>query len=361
MNVHPKDAGFRMPGEFEPHQGCWMLWPERGDIWRFGAGPAQMAFASVAAAISRFESVSVGVSENQYTNARRLLSHQIRVVVLSSDDAWMRDVGPTFVVNDRTGEVRGIDWRFNAWGGIEEGLYFPWDQDEQVARKVLEIEGMDRYTAPLVMEGGAIHVDGQGTLLTTESCLLNSNRNPTLSKRQIEDHLKSFLGVDRVIWIPKGVHLDETDGHVDNLCCFIRPGVVALSWTDDVNDPQRKNAEAALDILARTKDARGRSLVIHRIHQPDPLFITDTESSGIECSQNVKPRKSGDRLTGSYINFYLANHGIVMPLFDDPHDAPARRTLQFLFPEREVVGLQTREILLGGGNIHCITQQVPMR
>ncbi len=360
LNSLPRDDGFRMPGEFEPHQGCWMLWPEREDTWRRNAGPAQESFAAVAAAISRFEPVSVGVSGHQLGNARRQLPDHVRVMEISSDDAWMRDVGPTFVVNDRTRVVRGIDWQFNAWGGLEKGLYFPWDEDERVAGKVLEVESRDRYRAPFIMEGGAIHVDGEGTLITTESCLLNANRNPQLSKRQIEDYLESFLNVDKTIWLPQGVYLDETDGHVDNLCCFIRPGVVALTWTDDVNDPQQKISEEAFALLSRAKDARGRSLVIHKIHQPGPLFMTAAESAGLDSSDNARPRKSGDRLAGSYINFYMANGGVVMPIFGDPHDAAARQSLQALFPEREVVGVPAREILLGGGNIHCITQQIPL-
>jgi agmatine deiminase len=348
-----------MPAEFEPHQGCWMLWPERGDTWRLGAKPAQEAFAAVAAAISRFEPVTVGVSDRQFDNARHMLPDRIRVVELASNDAWMRDVGPTVIVNRRSRKLRGIDWRFNAWGGLEKGLYFPWDQDDRVARKVLEVEQIDRYRAPLIMEGGAIHVDGEGTLITTESCLLNTNRNPHLSRQQIEAFLKSFLNLEKIIWIPQGVHLDETDGHVDNLCCFTKPGEVALTWTDEADDPQKKISEAALAVLSRSRDAQGRKLSVHKIHQPGPLYMTEAESKGLDSSDGAKPRKPGDRLAGSYINFYMANGGIVMPLFDDPHDAAARQTLQTLFPDRAVVGVRSREILLGGGNIHCITQQVP--
>ncbi|MFO7687277.1 MAG: agmatine deiminase [Desulfobacterales bacterium] len=359
LNSHPRNDGFRMPGEFEPHQGCWMLWPERGDTWRLSAGPAQASFAAVAAAISRFEPVTVGVSARRHENARRLLPDHVQTAEIDSDDAWMRDVGPTFVINDDTRKIRGIDWRFNAWGGREKGLYYPWDRDEQVARKVLELERMRRYRAPFILEGGAIHVDGQGTLITTESCLLNINRNPSLSKEQLEAYLKSFLNVDKIIWIPEGVYLDETDGHVDNLCCFVKPGVVALTWTDDPEDPQRKISEQAFDILSRATDARERSLSVHKIHQPGPLFMTDAESRGLDTCQNARPRKAGDRLAGSYINFYMSNGGIVMPLFGDVQDAEAQQALQALFPDRAVIGVQAREILLGGGCIHCITQQVP--
>ncbi len=347
-----------MPGEFESHRGCWMLWPERGDTWRMGAKPAQASFAKVAKAIAGFEPVSVGVSHGQWENARRLLPDKVRVVEISSNDAWMRDVGPTFV-KDAKGDLRGIDWMFNAWGGTQEGLYFPWDKDSLVARKVLEIEGVDRYRAPLIMEGGSFHVDGEGTLITTEECLLNTNRNPHLSREEIEDNLKAYLGVEKIVWIGKGVHEDETNGHVDNLCCFTKPGEVLLTWTDDEVDPQYAISRAALEALESQTDARGRSFVVHKLHQPGPLYIGEDECRGLDASETAKPRLAGDRMAASYVNFYIADGGIVMPLFDDPMDSPAMDLLARLFPGRRVVGVPGREILLGGGNIHCITQQIP--
>ncbi len=343
-----------MPGEFEPHAGCWMLWPERPDNWRLGAKPAQKAFVNVATAIAQFEPVTMGVSRGQFLNARHLLPDHVRVVEMSYNDSWMRDCGPTFVVNDK-GLVRGIDWDFNAWGG----LYFPWDQDALVARKVLEIERIDRYKANMVLEGGSIHVDGEGTLLTTEECLLNPNRNPNLTRAEIEQVLQEYLNVKKVLWLGKGVYLDETSGHVDNLCCFVRPGVVALTWTDDTSDPQYEISLDAYERLKSATDAQGRELEVHKIHQPNPIYITEEESAGIDAVEGTLPRKPGDRMAGSYINFYIANGGVVMPTFDDPHDQAALETLHKLFPERKVVGVRAREILLGGGNIHCITQQQP--
>ena len=200
----PQRHGYRMPAEFEPHSGCWMIWPERPDNWRLGAKPAQAAFTVVASAIAASDRVTMAVSSAQFVNARRRLPSRIRVVEVSTNDAWMRDVGPTFVVNDRGG-LRGVDWTFNSWGGLSGGLYFPWDLDDAVARKVLEIEGCDRYRAPFVLEGGAIHVDGQGTCITTEECLLNPNRNPSLKREDIESRLRTYLGVETVIWLGRGV------------------------------------------------------------------------------------------------------------------------------------------------------------
>jgi agmatine deiminase len=359
LDTNPRRDGYRMPGEFEPHAGCWMLWPERPDNWRLGGKPAQHAFVELATAIAGSEPVTVGVSVAQYANARRLLPAGIRVVELSSNDAWMRDVGPTFVVNDRGG-LRGIDWQFNAWGGLAGGLYFPWDKDDAVAQKVLEIEGCDRYRAPFVLEGGAIHVDGQGTLITTEECLLNPNRNPHLDRDAIEALLKRYLGVEVIVWLGKGVHLDETDGHVDNLCAYVRPGEVVLSWTNDRNDPQYDISRDACDRLMAARDARGRRFKVHKLTQPGPLYMTPEEAAGIDAAAGTKAREGGGRLAGSYVNFYIGTRRVIVPLLDSRRDGAALRKLQELFPKREVVGVPGREILLGGGNIHCVTQQVPL-
>jgi agmatine deiminase len=323
------------------------------------AKPAQAAFAEVAEAISSFEPVTVGVSRYQCENARAGLPESVRVVEIASDDAWMRDVGPTFVTDDR-GTIRGVDWRFNAWGGLESGLYHPWTRDSLVARKVLEIEGVDRYLAPLIMEGGSFHVDGQGTLITTEECLLNANRNPRMTREQIDACLRNYLNVQKIVWLERGVYLDETDGHVDNLCCFVKPGEILLTWTDDPHDPQYTISKRAFDILYKEKDARGRPFTVYKIHQPNPMVRLSTDCEDLDTNASAKPRSAGDRLAASYVNFYIANKGIVMPIFDDPHDKAAIDQLSQLFPDRTIVGVRSREILLGGGNIHCITQQVPL-
>ena len=354
----PHSDGFRMPGEFEPHAGTWMLWPERPDNWRLGGKPAQKAFVNVAEAVAHFEPLTMGACHAQFQNARNLLPPHVRVVELSSNDSWMRDCGPTFVVDDRGG-VRVVDWDFNAWGGLAGGLYFPWDKDDVVAQKVAEIEGVDRYKAPLVLEGGSIHVDGEGTLITTEECLLNRNRNPQLSRAEIEDYLREYVSVDLIVWLRRGVYLDETDGHVDNLMAFVRPGVVVLTWTDDKSDPQYEPSAEAYERLAAATDARGRRFEIHKIHQPGPLYITEEESQGVDAVEGTLPRRPGDRLSASYANFFICNGAVILPVFDDPHDAPAAETLQTLFHDRKVVPVPAREILLGGGNVHCITQQQP--
>jgi len=335
-----------------------MLWPERHDNWRSGALPAQKAFTEVASAIARFEPVTMGVSPGQFEFARAQLPSSIRVVEITHDDSWMRDVGPTFVAN-RKGVKRGVDWRFNAWGGLNGGLYFPWDQDDLVAQKVLEIEGCDRYRAPLVNEGGAIHVDGQGTALVTEQVLLNPNRNPDRDRDQVEQQLMAYLGVDTVIWLGAGVVDDETGGHIDNLACFAKPGVVLLTWTDDRSDPQYAVSRDALERLAAARDARGRRLEVIKLPMPGPLRYSAEETRGVQVREVVRSRLAGMRLAASYVNFYIANRALIMPLLDPRTDKAAAARLKRAFPGRKVVGVQAREILLGGGNIHCITQQVP--
>jgi agmatine deiminase len=348
-----------MPGEFTPHAGCWMLWPQRPDNWRQEAKPAQKAFAAVAAAIASAEPLSMGVSADHFSRARNLLPPEVKLVEIASDDAWVRDSGPTFVT--RSGApLRAVHWEFNAWGGHHDGLYTPWEQDRLVAARIAEVAGVDLYKSDFVMEGGSFHVDGRGTLMTTAECLLSPGRNPSFSKAEIEAHLSDYLGVQKIIWIPRGVFLDETNGHIDNLACFIRPGVVALTWTDDRADPQYERSAEAFELLSTTTDAQGRRLEVHKIHQPDPLSMTADEAAGLATPIGAKPRHGGDRLAASYVNFYIGNGVVVMPAFDCAQDEPAARQLAALFPDRRIIPVPSREILLGGGNIHCITQQQPV-
>ena len=356
----PRRDGYAMPPEWARHDGCWTIWPERADNWRDEARPAQAAFTVVAEAIARFEPVTMVVSPRMTEHARNALNPKIRVVTIQTDDAWIRDVGSTFVT-DGKGGLRGVDWVFNAWGGLNGGLYHPWQQDDAVAAKICDEVTVDRYRTDFVLEGGSIHVDGAGTCLTTRQCLLNPNRNPNATQSQTEARLRDYLGVEKVIWLDDGVYLDETDGHIDNLACFIRPAEILLTWTDDESDPQYPISRAAYEVLSQATDARGERLTIHKIHQPNPLTITAHEAAGVVSQKGTQPRPTGERMAASYVNFYIANGGIVAPIFDDPHDAAALETLRRVFPARQVIGVPGREILLGGGNIHCITQQQPAR
>ncbi len=359
INSTPKQDGFRMPGEFEPHQGGYIIWPERPDNWRLGGKPSQNVFLEVIKRMAKYEDVTVCVNDVQYSNVLGLVPNNVRVVEMSNNDSWIRDCGVTFVVNDK-GEMRGVDWSFNAWGGLVDGLYFPWDKDDKVASKMCELEKVKRYRLDdFVLEGGSIHVDGEGTLLVTEECLLSPGRNPDLSKEDIEKVLSEHLNISKVLWIPKGIYNDETNGHVDNICNFVKPGVVVLAWTDDVNDPQYAISKAAYDYLSNETDAKGRKLEIHKLLLPKPILITKEESLGVDAVDGTLPRNEGDRLAASYVNYYTTNNAIILPVFNDPHDQLAVEKLKELYPGYTIETVYAREILLGGGNIHCITQQVP--
>lgn len=332
----PSEAGFYMPAEWTEHSRCWMEWPCRAELWGDHLDAARDAYAQVAKAVSDFEPVTMIANPESVAEVSLRCGSGIGTMPLPHDDSWMRDNGPTFVV-DGEGAVAGVDWKFNGWGKYE-----PYDKDAEVARLVLERLKMRRFEAPFVLEGGAIHVDGEGTLLTTEQCLLNPNRNPDLTRKDIERLLASYLGIQTVIWLGEGLQDDDTDGHVDQLACFIKPGAVLALTSSDPQDGNYKALQDNLERLRTATDAKGRELEIIEIEQP-------------------KARKTdkGRRLACSYINFYIANGGIVMPSFEDSRDDAAYDIIVKCFPDRNVVQIPALEIVYGGGGIHCITQQQP--
>jgi len=285
---------------------------------------------------------------------------------MSQDDSWFRDQAPLFVVHKKTkGVVAAVCFEFNAWGEV---CYESWENDKLISKKIASIERVPCAFPKMILEGGSIHVDGEGTLITTTECLLEPNRvnkkkrNPDLSKNQIEARLKKYLGVEKILWIPRGVHGDDdTNGHVDNMACFLRPGVVALHWTDDRDDPQYERSAEALKMLSSSTDARGRKIKVVKVHAPRKLLRTKEECLGLApVSDGTIGREEGELLPGSYINFYMANGAIILPQFGDiERDRMAVETLSEAMPERTIVPVMSREILCGGGNIHCITQQQP--
>lgn len=334
----PAADGFFMPPEWGPHSRCWMAWPCREATWpgEEGLDAARTAYVEVARAIARFEPVVMICDPDDVAEASLACGPGIKITPFPISDSWIRDTGPSFVI-DGKGGLAGVHWRFNAWGGN----YSNWAADSEVGRLILEHANVPRYAAPLIMEGGAFHVDGEGTLLTTEQCLLNPNRNPGMSRDEIEAHLKAHLGVRTVIWLGEGYQDDETDGHVDEIATFVRPGVVLALTTDDPGDANFKAFQDNLDRLKRSRDAAGRELEVIPVRQP------------------ARRDGNGVRLTLSYTNLYIANGGVVMPEFEDPADEEAFRTLRRAFPDREVVRVPALDIVHGGGGIHCITQQQP--
>ena len=262
-------------------------------------------------------------------------------------------------MKNEEGEVRGVDWGFNAWGGLQDGLYFPWDKDNRMARKLCDLLDVDVYDRrDFILEGGSIHVDGEGTCMVTEACLLSEGRNPELTREQIEAVLCAYLNVSKILWLPCGIYQDETNEHVDNICAFVKPGEVVLAWTEDRDDVQYEMSKACLSYLEKAVDAKGRRIKVHKLPLPKPVTVTAEECAGLDACWDAPTRTPGERLAASYVNFYISNENIVMPGFGDPADEQAKEILQALFPEREVVQIYARDILIGGGNIHCITQQV---
>lgn len=356
----PAEDGFRMPGEFEPHEGCIMIWPCRPGSWGYDASRARRAFAQVAEAIADSEQVIMLTEKEGLPSAQRMLSSRILVVPMESDDAWARDTGPTFLVNGQ-GDVAGVDWQFNAWGGSYDGLYQSWGKDQELAERFCQRFGYPLYDARhFVLEGGSIHSDGDGTLLVTEACLLSPGRNPEMTKEEIEGQLKDYLGAEKVIWLPSGIYQDETNEHVDNVCAFARPGEVLLAWTEDREDPQYEMSRRNYEILAAETDHKGRRFLIHKLPVPrKPVRLTENEASALIAEPGEDKRVPGERMAASYVNFYLSNGGVILPQFGDENDRTARELLGSCFPDRRLVPVYARDIIIGGGNIHCITQQIP--
>jgi agmatine deiminase len=370
----PAEDGFHMPAEFEPHEGTILIWPVRSGSWQFGGRYVKETFLQIAVEIAKGERVflcaghsnmeemkTAAASFWEANQTEKEIRKNISFLEISSDDSWARDIGPTILV-DQNGERRGINWAFNAWGGTYNGLYQNWEQDNAFALKFLEKQKMDVYDASdFVMEGGAIHVDGEGTAVVTKTCLLSPGRNPHLTKEEIEKRLKEMLQVTKVIWLPCGIFQDETDEHVDNMFAFTSPGEAVLAWTDQQDDPQYEMSRKALAVLNSETDARGRKIKVHKLPVPQKsVCIEEDDLAGLIAEPGEDVRTIGERLAASYVNFYIANSCVLVPAFGDLHDAEAATLLSRLFPDRNIVQIPARKILVGGGNIHCITQQIPI-
>jgi agmatine deiminase len=333
---HPRKNGFYMPAEWTAHSCCWMAWPCREGVWA-NAEATRRAYANVANTIARFEPVKMLVPIQKLESAGSLLDDRVEIIELPIDDSWTRDSGPNFLVNP-VGELAGSTWEFNAWGG----KYEPFDQDALMGSRILELAGAVEYASPLIAEGGGITVDGEGTVITTESCFLNKNRNPGWTRAEIEAELCRTLGAEKVIWIPGDPEEKETDGHIDGIAAFIEPGRVLVEINPDKTDPHYPVGERNTEALRNQTDAKGRNLQLEFIHEG--IYHPEVWNGG--CS--------------SYINAYLANGAVIVPGYHYDRDAAAVETYGRLYPDREVVQVQINDIAVGGGGIHCITQQQPV-
>ncbi|MFV0343200.1 MAG: agmatine/peptidylarginine deiminase [Anaerocolumna sp.] len=334
------DNIFYMPAEWEEHERTLIEWPVKESlVWEDNYEEVMLGYKEVAKAISEFEEITIIANENEDSPILKDCKDFASIIKIPHNDAWCRDNGPTFVWNKEK-ELKGINWIFNAWGE----KYKPYDLDDKVAGKVLEHYHVPVIDSSLVLEGGSIHVDGEGTMLTTMECLLNKNRNPHLTKEEIAWEVKKKLGVDEIIWLNKGLHGDETDGHVDNIACFAKPGVVLIQTCKDKKDPNYEITRENLAILENTVDAKGRKLEIIEIPQPPVRYY------------------KGERLTLSYLNFYFVNKGIILPVFCEDAmetDQLAKDMIQKVFPDRKITEVDGMKLIKEGGNVHCITQQMP--
>ena len=328
----PREDGFSMPAEWEPHEACLMEWPTitRRELWGERFDEAKHDYAAVANAIAAFEPVVMVSDPDQEAEARSLCGEGVEILPLPIDDSWMRDNGPIFV-RDRDGQVALVHFGFNSWGE----KFAPWDRDAEIPRLIASHLGMRRYQTPMVLEGGSFFVDGEGTLLTTEQCLLNRNRNPSMSREQIEEVLRDYLGVETIVWLGLGHSTDrDTDGHIDGILMYLEPASVALLAPEDPADPDHASGRENLERLERARDARGRTFEVTPF-QTDPPGVVP------------------------YLNVYLANGGAIVPVADRPEDQQALEQIGKLFPDREVVPVPGNVLTFGGGGPHCITQQQP--
>lgn len=331
-----------MPGEFEPHARTVLCWPSRRDLYGALFGAAEDAHAEVARAIARFEPVTVIANPGEAAaRAREMVSgahaHTIEVVELPIDDSWFRDSGPTYVVDD-SGLV-AVDWQFNAWGG----KFHPYDADAAVAGAWARHAGHPSRSVPLVFEGGSITVDGAGTLVTTEQCLMHPNRNPSMTRSDIEQVLCRELGVSTIVWLPHGLALDDdTDGHVDNLAAFARPGRLLMQGCDDPTEDDWLRCHVNIRCAEGALDARGEAISV------------------VEVPVLPFAEVLGRRVVVPYLNYLVGNGHVLVPVCGHPADDDMLAIIAAEHPGREVIGLAVGEVLAyGGGGIHCITQQIP--
>jgi agmatine deiminase len=337
--MRPADLGYTMPAEWALHAGCWMAWPNRTDLWRGYIEGARDDHARVAQAIARFEPMTMIANPAHAADAARRCGPTVKVVAMPLDDSWLRDSAPTFLVHP-SGERAAAAFTFNAWGN----KYQPHDKDATLGVRIAELAGVPAYRSPLVVEGGSFLSDGEGTLITAETCVLNANRNPTLSKADAEAELRAMLGVEKVIWLPGDITDTETDGHVDGYIAYVRPGTLLLEGVADPADPRYPLMAENRKVLERETDARGRRFEL--------IPIAEAPRSAVPQGETGFCR--------SYVNFYIANGAIIVPAYGIAEDAEVFETVRRAYPGREVVPVPLRDLFRGGGGIHCITQQEPV-
>ena len=346
---YPKDQGFIMPAEWERHEGTWLAWPEDAVTFPKRLSKVRAQYLRIIELLTEGETVHLAVKNRKTQEGIResLKDRGVRLGgvhfhIWDYADVWFRDYGPTFVVNRQRDETAIVQWQFNAWGGKYESLL----KDGGVPYFISERLGLPLFRPGVVMEGGAIDVDGQGTLLSTEQCLLNPNRNPGLAKKAMEQFLRNYTGVSKIIWLKGGIAGDDTDGHIDNLARFVRPGTVVCAYEEDLRDENHSALKANYDVLRRSRDQHGKLLEVIKLPMPAARYDL------------IRGEKR--RLPGSYVNFYIGNTVVLVPAFGGSTDALALRIIQGLFPDRKALAIDCSDLVYGSGTLHCISQQQPV-
>ena len=346
--------------EYVTHKGTIALYPVRNDIWRENARHMQKYMCSLVETISKFEPVYFFCKEPYAESLENQFKQNINVIIIRAeyDDIWARDISPTFIrVHNK---VECIDWKFNAWGGRKEGSYSPWDNDDAFASVVAGVLGLKSNRASLVVEGGGIITDGDGTVFTTQSVLLNRNRNPFKAKEAVQEYLKKTIGASRVVWLKQGLASDETNGHIDNVLACISSNEICLAWTDDKSNPNYARVRRIEDDLKGLKNLSGMPYTVYRIPLPSQQYMTEEESNGLCKNSNSLDRRVGDLLPASYLNFYMINGAVLIPSFGCDTDETALNCFKEIFSNRQIIQIYSREPILGGGGIHCLLHEVPM-
>lgn len=348
MTTTPLQQGYHMPAEWEPHEATWLSWPHKEASWPGAFEPVPEVFATLTRHLAESELVRINVADEEFAaRVRELLRRSgvdldaVRFHLNPTNDAWCRDHGPNYVVRDRDGRrERAInDWGYNAWGG----KYPPFDLDDIVPTRIATDAGEPLFTPGIVMEGGSIEVNGRGTLMTTEACLLNPNRNPHLDRAGIEGYLRDYLGVRHILWLGDGIVGDDTDGHIDDLTRFVAADTIVTAVEEDPADENYAPLRENLTRLRAMVDQDGQPFRIVELPMPGPVIFDD------------------QRLPASYANFYIANRTVLVPTYRHAHDEKACQILQSLFPGRKVVPIDCTDLIWGLGAIHCVTQQQPAK
>ena len=341
---YPKDLGYYFPAEWEKHDATWLSWPHKEESWPGKINSIYPIYAQFINAVSKGEKVRINVANEamknqaiQWLQKTDVDFNQIEFFLFPTNDAWCRDHGPAFLLNKNTKQKAIIDWGYNAWGG----KYPPYDLDDVIPTKIAEHYNLPLFNPGIVMEGGSVEFNGNGTVLTTTACLLNKNRNPHLNQQQIEDYLIQYYGMEQVLWIGDGIVGDDTDGHIDDITRFVNSDTVLTVIEENKGDENYELLQENLTALKKLRLINQKQINIIELPMPSPVVFED------------------QRLPASYANYYICNHAVVVPTYRDKNDERALQIIQDCYPSKKIIGLDSTDIIWGLGSFHCLSQQEP--